>query len=170
MEESMMASRITRSRVASVLGLAAALGLSLGTGLVGSLATASSVATWYPALDKPSWTPPDWLFGPVWTLLYMMMGVAAWLVWRGAASGRARLPLLLFALQLLLNACWSLLFFGLRSPGLALIEIVLLWLAIAATLWAFARVRAWAALLLAPYLAWVTFAAALNLEIWRLNS
>ena len=126
--------------------------------------------SWYPSLAKPAWTPPDWLFGPVWTLLYLMMGLAAWLVWRQAEAGRARRPLLLYALQLLLNTCWSLLFFGLRSPGLALLEILLLWLAIAATLWAFARVRGWAAALLAPYLAWVSFAVALNFAIWRMNS
>jgi tryptophan-rich sensory protein len=164
-----MTATTVRSRYASIAGLAVALGLSLGTGFVGSLATSTSVATWYPALEKPAWTPPGWLFGPVWTLLYVMMGIAAWLVWRQVNAGRATLPLLLFALQLLLNAGWSLLFFGLRSPGLALIEILLLWIAIAATLWAFARVQRRAALLLAPYLAWVSFAAALNLEIWRIN-
>ena len=159
-----------RRPVASALGLAVSLALSLGAGLVGGLATASSVKSWYPSLAKPAWTPPDWLFGPVWTLLYLMMGLAAWLVWRQAEAGRARRPLLLYALQLLLNTCWSLLFFGLRSPGLALLEILLLWLAIAATLWAFARVRGWAAALLAPYLAWVSFAVALNFAIWRMNS
>jgi len=159
-----------RRPAAVILGLAVALAASLGVGLVGGLATASSVATWYPTLDKPAWTPPDSLFGPVWTALYLMMGVAAWLVWRRAGKERARYPLALFALQLLLNAGWSLLFFGLRSPGLGLIEIALLWLAIAATLWAFARVQGWAALLLVPYLAWVSFAAALNLAIWRMNS
>ena len=161
---------IDRKPVASILGLVAAQALSLGAGLIGGLATASSVTTWYPALAKPAWTPPGWLFGPVWTLLYVMMGIAAWLVWHRAEEGRARCPLLLFVLQLLLNACWSFLFFGLRSPGLALVDIALLWFAIAATLWAFARVQGWAALLLAPYLAWVSFAAALNLAIWRMNS
>ena len=161
---------IDRKPVASILGLAVALTVSLGTGLVGGLATASSVTTWYTTLAKPAWTPPGWLFGPVWTLLYVLMGIAAWLVWRRAEEGRARCPLLLFALQLLLNAGWSFLFFGLRSPGLALIEILLLWIAIAATLWAFARVRGGAARLLVPYLAWVSFAAALNLAIWRMNT
>ena len=161
---------IERKTVESILGLAVALTLTLGIGLAGGLATASSVGTWYVTLEKPSWTPPDGLFGPVWTALYIMMGIAAWLVWRRADEGRASLPLLLFALQLLLNAGWSLLFFGFRSPGLALADIALLWLAIAATLWAFARVRGWAALLLAPYLAWVSFAAALNLAIWRMNA
>lgn len=159
-----------RKIVESILGLVVALTLTLGIGLAGGLATASSVTTWYPALAKPAWTPPDWLFGPVWIVLYTMMGIAAWLVWLRAEEGRASFPLLLYALQLLLNAGWSLLFFGFRSPGLALADIALLWLAIAATLCAFARIRGWAALLLAPYLAWVSFAAALNLAIWLMNS
>lgn len=164
-----MTDTVKRSFVGSTVSLVVAVAVCLGAGFVGALATASSVGTWYQTLAKPSWTPADSLFGPVWTALYVMMGVAAWLVWQRAGDGSARGPLLLFALQLLLNAGWSLLFFGLRSPGLALIEIVLLWLAIAATLWSFALMQRWAALLLAPYLAWVSFAVALNLAIWRLN-
>jgi len=160
----------SRGPLGSFLGLVVAVAVCLGAGFIGAMATASSVGTWYPSLVKPSWNPPDAVFGPVWTVLYIAMGVAAWLVWRRRGAGRVGGPLLLFILQLVLNAGWSLLFFGLRSPGLALIEIVLLWLAIAATLWSFARVQRWAALLMAPYLAWVTFAAALNLQIWRLNS
>ncbi len=138
-------------------------------GALGAFATASSVATWYPTLTKPSWTPPDAWFGPVWTALYVAMGVAAWLVWRAREWNETRTPLVLFAVQLALNAAWSFLFFGLRSPGLALVEIVALWVAIVATLLAFGRVSRLAAWLLTPYLAWVSFAMALNLAIWTLN-
>lgn len=125
---------------------------------------------WYAALNKPAWSPPGWLFGPVWTLLYVLMAVAAWLVWREGGWARQRRALALYCGQLVLNAAWTPLFFGLRQPGWALIEIVLLWVAILATLVAFARVRRPAAWLLAPYLGWVSFAAFLNFTLWRLNS
>lgn len=139
------------------------------TGAIGGIATASSVDSWLPGLNKPSWNPPDSVFGPVWTLLYLMMAVAAWLVWRRRDQSSVRTSMLLFGIQLALNAGWSIVFFGLRQPGLAVIEIVLLWLAIAATIRAFARVSVPAALLLVPYLGWVSFASALNFAIWRLN-
>lgn len=125
---------------------------------------------WYATLRKPSWNPPAWVFGPVWTALYTMMAVAAWLVWRRGGWAAQRRPLALFLVQLALNAGWTPLFFGLKSPGLALAEIGLLWLAIVGTLIAFARVSRAAAWLLAPYLAWVSFAAALNFALWRLNA
>ncbi len=125
---------------------------------------------WYLTLKKPSWNPPGWIFGPVWTALYTMMAVAAWLVWRRGGFAAQRLPLALFLTQLGLNAAWTPLFFGLRRPGIAFIEIVLLWLAIAATLASFRPVSRVAAWLLAPYLAWVSFAAMLNFALWRLNS
>jgi benzodiazapine receptor len=124
----------------------------------------------YAALKKPSWNPPAWVFGPVWTALYAMMAVAAWLVWKRGGFAAQRRPLGLFLGQLALNAAWTPLFFGLNNPGLAFAEIVLLWLAIAATLAGFRAVSRMAAWLLAPYLAWVTFAAALNFTLWRLNS
>lgn len=124
---------------------------------------------WYDALEKPPWTPPDWVFAPVWLALYGMMAVAAWLVWRARGFGGAPGALALFGVQLALNVAWSWLFFGLRSPGLALADLVALWVAIVATAVAFRRVRPVAGGLLLPYLAWVTFAGALNLEIWRLN-
>lgn len=128
-----------------------------------------SIDGWYAALQKPSWNPPAWVFGPAWTVLYISMAVAAWLVWRQGgwkAQGRA---LGLFLVQWVLNALWTPLFFGLHRPGLAFAEIVILWLAIAATLAAFWRINKVAGALLVPYLAWVTFAAALNFAIWRLN-
>jgi benzodiazapine receptor len=136
---------------------------------LGSIATAPALGKWYAGLVKPPWNPPNWIFGPVWTTLYAMMAVAAWLVWR--RGGPRRLPaLILFGVQLALNVSWSWLFFGLRQPGLALVEILLLWLAIGATAWAFGR-HSWpAALLLLPYFLWVSFAAVLNWALWRLNA
>jgi benzodiazapine receptor len=124
---------------------------------------------WYASLKKPSWNPPGWIFGPVWAALYTMIAVAAWLVWRQGGWGKQRKPLLIFLGQLALNALWTPLFFGLHRPGLAFAEIALLWLAIAATIVAFRPVSRVAAGLLAPYLAWVSFAAALNFALWRLN-
>ena len=125
---------------------------------------------WYATLKKPAWNPPGWIFGPVWSALYTMMAVAAWLVWKRGGFAAQRRPLALFLVQLALNAAWTPLFFGLHRPGLAFAEIVLLWLAIAATLVAFRHVSRPAAWLLAPYLAWVSFAALLNFTLWRLNS
>jgi tryptophan-rich sensory protein len=125
---------------------------------------------WYASLKKPSWNPPAWVFGPVWTALYTMMAVAAWLVWKRGGFAAQRTPLILFLAQLALNAAWSPLFFGLHQPGLAFAEIVLLWLAIVGTITAVRPVSHAAAWLLAPYLAWVSFAAFLNFTLWRLNS
>jgi tryptophan-rich sensory protein len=136
---------------------------------MGSLATQPNLG-WYAELNKPAWTPPAWLFGPVWTALYAAMGVAAWLVWRAAGGlRRAALPLGVFGLQLALNVVWSLIFFGMRLPGWAAVEIALLWVAIALTMAAFWPWSRWAVGLLAPYLAWVSFAAILNWSIWKLN-
>jgi tryptophan-rich sensory protein len=148
------------------LALVAWLALSFGAALMGGLFMPGE---WYASLRKPAWNPPGWIFGPVWTALYTMMAVAAWLVWRQGGWSKQRQPLLIFLAQLALNALWTPLFFGLHRPGLAFAEIVLLWLAIAATIAVFrpaSRVAAW---LLAPYLAWVSFAAALNFALWRLN-
>ncbi len=125
---------------------------------------------WYPTLRKPAWNPPNWIFGPVWTVLYLMMATAGWLVWLDRDVSSVGFALALFAMQLALNVSWTAIFFGLRNPGAAFIEIVALWIAIAATISQFAQVRTGAAWLLAPYAAWVSFAAALNFEIWRLNS
>lgn len=132
------------------------------------------IGVWFPApdyyasLDKPPWAPPTWLFGPVWTLLYASIGVAAWLVDRRGGPGTGR-ALGLWGVQLVLNAAWTPIFFGLRAPGPALVVIVLMWVAIAATAVVFFRRRTAAGALLLPYLAWVSFATLLNFEIWRLN-
>ena len=139
----------------------------LAAGLLGSLATAPQIPAWYATLAKPSWNPPNWVFAPVWTTLYVLMGIAAWLVWRKRGF-RGRTAVLFWS-QLALNALWSILFFGLENPGAAFVEVVLLWVLIAATVRDFARISKVAAALLAPYLAWVTFASALNFAIWRLN-
>ncbi len=137
---------------------------------VGGAANATSLAEWYPALVKPSWTPPSWLFGPVWTALYILMAVAGWLVWLRRGWAGAKVSMTLFASQLALNAAWSWLFFGFRMPGAAFAEIVVLWAAIGATTVSFWRDRPVAGLLFAPYLLWVSFAAALNYAIWRMNA
>ena len=144
--------------------------VTLAVGGLGGLATASSVTTWYATLNKPGFTPPNAVFGPVWTLLYVLMAISAWRVWRTPGSAKARQAALGFwAAQLLLNFVWSFLFFGLRAPGLALAEVLVLLLALAATLVLSWRVDRIAGLLLAPYLAWVAFASLLTFEVWRLN-
>lgn len=126
-------------------------------------------AGYYASLVKPAWSPPAWVFGPVWTVLYVLMAVAAWLIWRRGGWRTQRGPLMLYLLQLALNALWTPLFFGLRNPGLAFAGIVLLWLAIVAVTFAFFRAHRAAGWLLAPYGLWVTFAAVLNFSIWRLQ-
>jgi len=152
-----------------LVGLAVCLAACLGAAALGALFTGPAVGTWYQEIRKPAFSPPSWVFGPVWTALYAMMAVAVWLVWKkGDAAGRSA-ALALFGVQLALNAAWSPIFFGLRSFGWALVDIVALWLAIVATLVAFLRVSASAGLFLVPYLAWVSFAAVLNFAIWRLN-
>jgi benzodiazapine receptor len=151
------------------LGLVAWVLVAFAAAAIGNWATVTSVGGWYQQLAKPAWTPPDWVFAPVWTLLYLAMAAAAWMVWRQQGLSAARWPLGLFLLQLALNVLWSVLFFGLRRPELAAVEIVALWLAILATLVAFGRRSPLAGWLMVPYLAWVTFAAGLNFEIARLN-
>ncbi len=124
---------------------------------------------WYRHLVKPSWRPPDWLFGPVWLVLYLSIAVSGWLVWRRAGFDEAALALAVYALQLVLNGLWSAIFFGLHRPGLALIEIICLWFSILATIVVFHPLDATAAYLLIPYAGWVGFAVILNHRIWRLN-
>jgi tryptophan-rich sensory protein len=154
-----------RSAAVLILWLA----VCLGVGSAGAVFTARSVDTWYPPLVKPPWNPPGWVFGPVWTTLYVMMALAAWLVWRRRGFRGAAAAFRWFALQLALNALWSPLFFGLQNPRAALVDVVLLWAAIAGTVIAFWKRSRPAGILLLPYWLWVSFAAALNFAIWRLN-
>ena len=133
---------------------------------LGSLATNPEIPTWYAKLKKPSWTPPNWLFGPVWSVLYAAMAIAGWMVWKREGW---RVALTFFAAQLALNLAWSFVFFKFHNTGLAFAEIVLLWVAILATAISFAPISKVAAALFVPYLIWVTYAAALNFSIWRLN-
>ncbi len=152
------------------VGLAVSIAVCFAVAGIGSMLTTPSIGGWYATLAKPSWTPPNWLFGPVWSALYLAMAVAAWLVWRRAVLPRARAALALFAMQLVLNVCWSAIFFRAHRPGLAFTEIVLLWILILATTLAFRPLSRAAAWLMAPYLFWVAFAAMLNYSIWRLNA
>ena len=156
-----------------LLSLATWVGIVVCVMLLGGWATFSSVNTWYPTLNKPSFNPPAWLFGPVWTALYLMMAVSVWLIWRQrrdvAKRPRVHQFTFVFCVQLLLNLAWSFIFFGLRSPAWAFVEICLLWLAIAATIGIAFRLHRVSALLLLLYLAWSTFALILNFAIYRLN-
>jgi tryptophan-rich sensory protein len=152
------------------IALALVLLVCLGVGALGSLATTRSIGDWYATLRKPPWNPPNWIFAPVWTALYASMAVAAWMVWLRAGPRAAWGALGLFVVQLVLNLGWSWLFFGLRNPGAAVLEIALLWVSILVTLLAFRRISPAAGWLMVPYLGWVSFAAALNFTIWRLNA
>ena len=150
--------------------LVVSLVVPLAVGWIGGAGTARSLNDWYPTLRKPSWNPPNWVFAPVWTLLFLAMGVAVYRVWGiGLGEPMVQMALILFGVQLVLNFLWSLCFFGLRSPGLALVEIVFLWLAVVATAVTMGRLDAVAGWLLVPYVAWVSFAAILNAAVWRLN-
>jgi translocator protein len=143
--------------------------ICFAVGASGSVFTASSVKTWYPGLLKPAGTPPSWVFGPVWSLLYLLMATAAWLVWRQRIHQDVRAALALFMTQLILNGLWSFIFFGLRKPGAALLEIILLLIAIAVTATRFAEFSRVAFWLMTPYAVWVLYASYLNFGIWRLN-
>ncbi len=176
----------------NILTLVACIVASELAGVIGSLFTTPSITTWYAGLVKPSFNPPAWVFGPVWTTLFLLMGVALYLVYSRPTTMRGvinnfsfahplksffqkvngadqRLAIIVFALQLGLNTLWSILFFGLHSPGAALVEIIFLWFAIIGTMVAFYKISKSAAYLLIPYIAWVSFAAVLNFALWKLN-
>jgi benzodiazapine receptor len=135
---------------------------------LGSRFTRPSLVPWYASLAKPSWTPPNWVFAPAWTVIFALMAIAGWQIWRG--TGFQTIGMGLFALQLVLNVAWSWLFFGLKSPAAGMLDIVVLWLAILATTIVFWRQNHAAGWLFVPYLGWVTYAAALNFAIWRMNA
>jgi translocator protein len=144
--------------------------LCFGAAFLGSMLTVDSVKNWYTELRKPALTPPGWVFGPVWSILYLLMAISAWLVWRQAGIAGARLALGLFVLQLALNVLWSGIFFGLHRPGMALAEIMVLEAAIIVTAIQFSFFSRPAFWLMVPYIVWVGFATFLNLRIWQLNA
>ncbi|MBD3278307.1 MAG: tryptophan-rich sensory protein [Candidatus Aegiribacteria sp.] len=146
--------------------LAGCIVVSLLAGFIGSMFPPGE---WYQTLAKPSFNPPGYVFGPVWTVLYILMGVAAWLVIRKVGFANGRVPLMFFGFQLVLNALWSYLFFGRRLIGVAFFEIIVLWVLILVTLILFWRVRRLAGVLMLPYILWVSFASVLNFSLWRLN-
>lgn len=158
-----------RGLVRDILVLAGLVAVCLAVGGIGGAVTALSVDTWYADLRKPTFNPPDWIFAPVWTTLYVLMAVAAWRVWRRAGFKDSETALLVFTCQLLLNLGWSVLFFGLREIGLALIGIVLLLVLIIVNTRLFWRIDRLAGALFVPYVAWVAFAAVLNAALWVLN-
>ncbi|MFC4815935.1 MULTISPECIES: TspO/MBR family protein [unclassified Flavobacterium] len=145
--------------------------ICLTVGFLSSIPTRASIANWYPTLEKPIFNPPNWLFGPVWTILYILMGIACGIIWTRHQKNNTETKnaLLVFAFQLILNALWSLLFFGLKNPLLAFIEIILLWLVLYETIKSFNKIDRFAGNLLYPYLIWVSFATILNGSIWYLN-
>ena len=145
--------------------------ICLFAGFIGSVFTTPAIPTWYATLLKPSFAPPNWVFFPVWTALFIMMGISLFLVWqKGWDNNKVKFAIYLFAGQLVLNAMWSFAFFGLRSPLLGLIEIIFLWITILATILSFMKLSRTAAYLLIPYFLWVSFASIVNFWIWRLNS
>jgi tryptophan-rich sensory protein len=153
------------------LKIVIAVAICLTVGYFSSISTRSSVQVWFPTIEKPFFNPPPWVFAPVWTILYIMMGIAFGIIWNKYQKNNAdsKNALLFFGFQLALNALWSFLFFGLRNPLLAFIEIILLWLVIYETIKSFKKIDVLAAKLLYPYLAWVSFATLLNASIWYLN-
>lgn len=157
------------NRGKQIAGLLVSLAITFGVASLGRIFTNLSVGVWYPTLVKPDWTPSGATIGVVWAILYTLMGVAAWIVWLRSGFRIRQFPMGIYAVQLLLNAGWSVLFFGLRSPGLAFFEIGILWIAILATVVEFWGISKLAGALMAPYLIWVFFAAVLNGLIWWLN-
>jgi len=155
----------------NVLKLIIAISVCEIAGVIGSVFTVSAIPVWYAGLAKPAFNPPSWVFGPAWTTLYFLMGVAAFLVWKkGIGRKDAQMALGVFGVQLFLNAIWSIIFFGLKNPGWAFLDIVLLWFAIVGTIIVFHKISRKAALLLLPYLLWVSFAGYLNYSIWQLQT
>ncbi len=148
--------------------LAAAIAITLAAAAIGSVATFQSIPTWYATLNKPALNPPNWVFGPVWTTLYVLMAVSAYLVWN-SKSRQKREALAIYGFQLILNVAWSIAFFGSKSPFYGLVVIIALWLAIAATIVKFNKISGQASWLLIPYMAWVSFALYLNYSVWLLN-
>jgi benzodiazapine receptor len=158
------------SRLKDVLRLVVSIVVSQLAGGLGAVFTTPAIPTWYASLNKPAFNPPNWVFFPVWTTLYTLMGIAAFLVWRkGLHERRVRVALVVYAIQLVLNLAWTIIFFGLYSLFGAVIAIVLLWVAILVNIVAFWRISKAAGALLIPYILWVSFAGLLNVSVWMLN-
>ena len=157
-------------KVNNTFKLIIAIAVSELAGIIGSLFTTPSIPTWYATLTKPTFNPPSWVFAPVWTTLFVLMGIAAFLIWKkGLERKDVKIALSIFIGQLILNMLWSIIFFGLHNPGLAFIEIIFLWAAILVTIIYFHKISKLAAWLLVPYILWVSFAAFLNFSIWQLS-
>ncbi len=157
-------------RINNFFKLVIAIAVSEAAGIVGSFFTISAIPTWYAGLVKPALNPSAWVFGPAWTTLHLLMGIAVFLVWKkGFERKDVKVALSIFSVQLFLNAIWSIIFFGLKNPGWALVDIVALWLAIVWTMFVFYKISKPAAYLLVPYILWVSFASYLNYSIWMLN-
>jgi benzodiazapine receptor len=160
-----------RTRARDIVEAVVSIVVCQGAGLIGSVATFPSIPTWYASLDKPPFNPPNWVFGPVWTTLYTLMGIAAFLVWRkGIRNREVKIALGIFIIQLVLNTLWSVIFFGLNSLAGGLVVIVVLWIAILLTIITFFRISKVAGALLIPYILWVSFATILNFSLWQLNA
>jgi translocator protein len=156
--------------MSKILKLIISIAIPLVVGFTAGFFTTTGPGSWYQTIEKPSWNPPSWVFAPVWTTLYIMMGVALYLVWKEASNNNKKRPaIILFAVQLTLNFFWSFIFFTLEQPGWAFAEIVFLWLSVAATIFSFAAINKLAAWLLVSYISWVSFAAMLNYTIWIMN-
>ncbi len=159
-----------QSKINNILKLVTSIFICLFAGFIGSIFTSPSIPTWYATLTKPSFNPPSWIFAPVWTTLFVLIGISLYMVWnKGLQDKKVKISLFIFSVQLVLNVLWSFLFFGLHSPFYAFLEIIILWAAIVLTIVNFFKVSRTAGLLLLPYIFWVSFAAILNFSIWRLN-
>jgi len=156
-------------KINDILKLVASIIICQLAGLLGSLFTTPAIPTWYATLRKPFFTPPNWIFSPVWISLFILMGISLFFVWRRQGHPQIKIALIFFLVQLILNVLWSMAFFGLRSPLIGFIDIILLWIAILLTIQNFLRVSKFAGVLLFPYLLWVSFAALLNFSLWVLN-
>ena len=155
----------------NAIKLILSIAIPLAVGFTSSFFTITGVGSWYQTIQLPSWNPPDWIFGPVWTTLYMMMGIAFYLIWKANTTrNQKNYAILMFVLQLIFNFFWSFIFFNQHEPGWAFTEIVALWILILVTIFTFAKINNIAAWLLVPYISWVSFAAILNYTIWKLNS
>jgi len=153
----------------SILPLLISILIVFSFGFIGSLFTSSSIVSWYAFINKPLFSPPNWIFAPVWTLLYILMGISAFLIWKKRDNLKTKQALIFYGIQLVLNAFWSIIFFGMHNPGLALLEIIILWIFILITLIKFYKINKTAGVLFIPYLLWVSFASILNYAVWILN-